>query len=121
MFRFAFAFVSLVALAGCASTRPEHASTSEEMSCCHPANPNAPTAAMPAASTALMSDDAAPSSPIEPMKHDHADHMQHMTAPATSEPSDEKAVYTCPMHPEVTSDKPGDCPKCGMKLVKKKS
>jgi starvation-inducible outer membrane lipoprotein len=30
----------------------------------------------------------------------------------------EKAVYTCTMHPEVRSDKPGDCPKCGMKLVK---
>jgi hypothetical protein len=29
-------------------------------------------------------------------------------------------VYTCPMHPEVTSDKPGRCPKCGMKLVPKK-
>ncbi len=27
------------------------------------------------------------------------------------------AVYTCTMHPDVTSDKPGKCPKCGMKLV----
>jgi membrane fusion protein, copper/silver efflux system len=27
--------------------------------------------------------------------------------------------YSCPMHPEVTSDKPGKCPKCGMDLVKK--
>ena len=24
--------------------------------------------------------------------------------------------YTCPMHPEVIADKPGDCPKCGMAL-----
>ena len=29
-------------------------------------------------------------------------------------------VYTCSMHPEVTSDKPGKCPKCGMTLVEKK-
>jgi len=28
--------------------------------------------------------------------------------------------YTCPMHPEVMQDKPGNCPKCGMKLVEKK-
>ena len=25
--------------------------------------------------------------------------------------------YTCPMHPEVITDHPGNCPKCGMKLV----
>jgi len=25
--------------------------------------------------------------------------------------------YTCPMHPEVVSDSPGRCPKCGMSLV----
>jgi len=28
-------------------------------------------------------------------------------------------VYTCPMHPEVKSDKAGKCPKCGMNLEKK--
>jgi hypothetical protein len=32
-----------------------------------------------------------------------------------------KTKYTCPMHPEVISDKPGKCPKCGMTLVKVKS
>ncbi|WP_261512361.1 multicopper oxidase domain-containing protein [Chryseobacterium paludis] len=30
-----------------------------------------------------------------------------------------KTYYTCPMHSEVVSQKPGDCPKCGMTLVKK--
>ncbi|MFA6086331.1 heavy metal-binding domain-containing protein [Mucilaginibacter sp.] len=30
-----------------------------------------------------------------------------------------KVQYTCTMHPEVLSDKPGKCPKCGMELVKK--
>jgi len=28
-------------------------------------------------------------------------------------------LYTCPMHPEIQSDKSGKCPKCGMRLVKK--
>jgi len=27
--------------------------------------------------------------------------------------------YTCPMHPQITQDKPGTCPICGMDLVKK--
>ncbi len=30
-------------------------------------------------------------------------------------------TYTCPMHPEITSNKPGKCPKCGMALVEKKT
>lgn len=28
-------------------------------------------------------------------------------------------VYTCPMHPQIIRNKPGDCPICGMALVKK--
>jgi hypothetical protein len=32
-----------------------------------------------------------------------------------------KKTYTCTMHPEVVSDKPGKCPKCGMNLVEKKA
>ena len=29
--------------------------------------------------------------------------------------------YTCTMHPEVVMNKPGKCPKCGMKLVAMKT
>ena len=29
-------------------------------------------------------------------------------------------TYTCVMHPEIHATKPGNCPKCGMKLVKEK-
>lgn len=33
----------------------------------------------------------------------------------------EKIAFSCPMHPEITSDKPGKCSKCGMALVKSKN
>jgi rubrerythrin len=32
----------------------------------------------------------------------------------------QKTMYTCPMHPNVMSDKKGECPKCGMDLVESK-
>lgn len=35
--------------------------------------------------------------------------------------SHQKDVYYCPMHPGYTSDRPGDCAICGMKLVKKEA
>lgn len=37
--------------------------------------------------------------------------------PDNSHAVESNTTYTCPMHPEVTSDKPGNCPKCGMELV----
>ncbi len=30
-------------------------------------------------------------------------------------------IYTCTMHPEIISNNPGKCPKCGMDLVQKNS
>jgi len=40
-------------------------------------------------------------------------HMPAQTAHAAGA----KALYQCPMHPGYTSERPGDCPICGMKLV----
>lgn len=44
------------------------------------------------------------------MNHQEHNHIEH-----------ERAVYTCPMHPEVREERPGRCPDCGMALVKVKS
>lgn len=35
--------------------------------------------------------------------------------------SPDPVIYTCPMHPEVKSQEPGKCPKCGMFLVPRRS
>jgi Cu+-exporting ATPase len=37
-------------------------------------------------------------------------------SPLTTHHSPLTVEYTCPMHPEVVSDRPGSCPKCGMAL-----
>ncbi len=54
--------------------------------------------------------------PMKDMQKPTAE-MQHNQMPAMPE-ADVK--YTCPMHADVVSDKPGSCPKCGMDLVQKK-
>jgi Cu+-exporting ATPase len=42
------------------------------------------------------------------------DHAAVASGPATAAASG--TVYTCPMHPEIRQDHPGNCPKCGMTL-----
>jgi len=37
--------------------------------------------------------------------------------PTGDHEQEEKQKYTCSMHPEVITDHPGNCLKCGMKLV----
>ncbi len=63
---------------------------------------------------------------------EHAAHMPQEKKPGEHRPegsveqpaqtppeksADQKTTYTCPMHPEYVSDKPGNCPICGMTLV----
>jgi Cu(I)/Ag(I) efflux system membrane fusion protein len=41
----------------------------------------------------------------------------HGSKPAVAEAPAKAVRYHCPMHPSYVSDKPGDCPICGMRLV----
>ena len=41
------------------------------------------------------------------------------TAPAPEPTASSTVTMTCPMHPEVTKNGPGQCPVCGMTLVPK--
>lgn len=57
----------------------------------------------------------------EMQEHGEKKHNEHKKDSTVSNTDLNGAVeYTCPMHPEVKSDKPGKCPKCGMSLVETK-
>ena len=47
--------------------------------------------------------------------HHHEGHHHHPPAKGSPAPA-EGTLFTCPMHPKVLTDRPGDCPKCGMPL-----
>lgn len=51
-------------------------------------------------------------------KKGHMGDMKMSPQKAGTETPSLGETYTCPMHPEIHESKPGNCPKCGMKLVK---
>ena len=68
------------------------------------------------APAAPAKDDAAPMPMGMPMGAP-AKHHEHQKAAGGEKAA---VTYTCPMHPEISSPKPGKCPKCGMTLVPRK-
>jgi Heavy metal binding domain len=114
----------------------------------HPANPSAPVAQLeltPALVTTAASAEA--TVPVGHQRghdhggHDHEGHDRQVPTPAASatlatsaappaavpappaRQADQPAaeVWTCPMHPDVVKSGPGQCPICGMNLVKRSS
>jgi hypothetical protein len=105
--RFGLALITSVAFsaAACVSTRLEASND-------HPASSRAPTTPLPLDSSLGAPAPATPP-PAEapaaaPHQHDHA-------APTAG------VTYTCPMHPEIVRNAPGNCPICGMTLVKRET
>ena len=57
----------------------------------------------------------------EQHKHGHEGHScchqgGHENKDRPAPPPDANVIYTCPMHPEIRQDGPGNCPICGMAL-----
>ncbi|MFP2926282.1 heavy metal-binding domain-containing protein [Pyxidicoccus sp. 3LG] len=106
MRRIACVLASFLTLAACAS-EPRRPPSSLD-----PSSPDAPEAPPVSLSGTLA---AAP--PSEPAHEGHGQHGTAAPRDAGTSSDAASAVYVCPMHPEVRSDTPGKCPKCGMKLV----
>jgi hypothetical protein len=104
--------ILLLVLGGCVQTRTiappglghPAAAESEPFAFSPPANPFA---------TAIVSDaNVAPGEAMTDMPE---------TTHDGAEPPSALTVYSCPMHAAIRSDRPGDCPKCGMALVPTKT
>ena len=94
-----------VLLSGCASTH--HPVT---LSASHPASAQAEEAPF------LHSKHLAGADPISSRSKAR---LAGDAVPAPSRQQMSDGLYVCPMHPEVQSNKPAQCPKCGMALVQK--
>ena len=48
--------------------------------------------------------------------HVHSHHAAHQGEHAYRKFLQSDVIYTCPMHPQIRQDRPGNCPICGMTL-----
>ncbi len=123
-------FAAAAAISGCAVNLPPPPAS-------NPADAHAPeTATAPLRPTLLATsrsflapaadDREAPAKQMDmsQMKHGASDmgtmqHEMHGRSKEAQAPAPAETYYTCPMHPEIKETKPGNCPICGMTLIKK--
>jgi len=141
-FRTLLVMACTVLLVGCAAVPAQ-----PELSAASPANPAAAEAPVtPRSQTLALNESPLPRAGPNPKElrpekagHDMEDmrHLPPATKPGenaaisaprwtpttvpTTGPATGPAVYTCKMHPDVISARPGQCPKCGMILVQKQA
>lgn len=108
----------LAALAVACASVPPPATRSPQ----NPAHPDAPESATPPLSPTLMTEPEPGLASPEAIAGAHAMHQGHgqAAAPPAQAATRTEAPYTCPMHPDVKAEAPGECPICGMTLARKK-
>lgn len=108
------AAASLVALAGCAVNLPPAPAS-------NPADARAPESATAPLRPQLLATSRTFLSSHADDREQEAKQMEHEMKGMKSLPKEESAetYFTCPMHHEIREAKPGQCPICGMTLVKK--
>lgn len=121
-------WVTLVlAVAACVDTTLDTPSNHPSNPSAHPAAPTQPPAALSSGFDPFVAyaNETEPNEAASGHNHSHGAEPALATTtpqaqPSAQAPANDAVVYTCPMHPEIIRNAPGNCPICGMKLVPKK-